>query len=533
MKSHAKILALLALFALAQPRLSASADGTTRLEEFSFQGNSFALEGAFAPGQADIYLRQERGRQRLSDGMKGENLLLGARVGAGNFYVFWLNYRRRAVRLAYYDHLRRRSRMLPLKGFSALGLPEVVERDNRPAALLFLGNRADNDDLFYYEFPSGTLSALTSTPYCEKGFTWRRSAAGLEFETIHLNGRCRYRFDAASRRSTLLGEEKRALPRRRHAVAAGPEYYNTFVGFGDSITWGQIEGVQRLDLCYLTQMRDFKLALDYGPCDFFNLGVPGDGTLQGAERVDTDLSGLPAFYFLLMLGVNDVIHADFSLSSSLENIAYIMDAALARGMRVIVSTLTPRKDERAQTQWYWNNLYSLSAGILGLAAQKGTASIDSLAAFMASDPPDGWKDLLETPGTVIIDGQEVVIKGNHPNNEGHALIASLFSAALIAFPPLPPANVKVLNPDGAVVRTATWDPSPESDFDHFHIEFGFKAGERPYAVNTQSGYYQFRLFPFLPALDFRIRTVDRSGRSSDFRAPGGTAAGARRSPLAE
>ncbi len=530
MKSHAKILALLALTALAH---GLSADATTRLEEFSFQGNSYVLEGDFALGQADIYLRRERDRQRLSDGMKGENLLLGTRRGNGNFYVFWLNYRRRSVRLAYYDLQRRRSRMLPLEGFSALGLPEAVERDGRLAALLFLGNRSNNDDLFYYEFPSGTLSALTSTPYCEKGFTWRRTAAGLEFETTHLGGRCRYRFDAASRRSVLLAEERPNPPRRRRAAAAGAEYFNTFAGFGDSITWGQIEGVQRLDLCYLTQMRDRYLALDYGPSDFFNLGVPGDGTLQGAERVDSDLSGLPAFYFLLMLGVNDVIHADFSLSSSLENIAYIMDAALARGMRVIVSTLTPRKDERAQTQWYWNNLYSLSAGILGLAAQKGTASIDPLSAFMATEPPDGWKDLLETPGTVIIDGQEVVIKGNHPNNEGHALIASLFSAALIAFPPLPPANIKVLNPSSAVVRTATWDSCPESDFDHFHIEFGFKPGERPYVLNTQAGFHSFWLFPFLPVLDFRIQTVDRSGLASDFRAPGGTAAGARRSPLAE
>lgn len=526
MKPFAKTVSLLALL-LAAPALPA-AGPTTRLEEFSFRERSFVLEGAFARGQADLFLRQGQDARCLSEGMSGENLLLGVRSGAANAYVFWLNHRPRSIRLAYYDLQRRRSRMLPLEGFSAIAAPEAVERDGRLAALLFLAERAGNVDLFHYDLAAATLTALTATPYCEKRFTWRQTAAGLEFATSHLRGSCRYRFDAASRQSTLLAEETRPPRRRRPAAAAAADYHNTFAGFGDSITWGKVEGVQRLDLCFLTQMRDTYLALDYGPCDFVNLGVPGDETIHGAERVDEDLRGLQAFYFLLMLGVNDVIKADFSLASSLENIEYILDAALASGMRVIVSTLTPRKDMRSETLWYWNNLYALSSGILDLAARKGTAGIDTLAAFMASNPPDGWMDLLETPGTVIVDGQAVTVKGNHPNGDGHALIASLFSAALVAFPPLAPAGVKVLNPADAVGRTATWDVCLESDFDHFHIEFGFKPGEFPYAVDTQAGYYTFWLFPFLPALDFRIQAVDRSGHASEFRAPAGPAAGALR-----
>jgi lysophospholipase L1-like esterase len=86
--------------------------------------------------------------------------------------------------------------------------------------------------------------------------------------------------------------------------------------------------VQRLDLCFLTQMRDTFLALNYGPADFVNLGVPGDETYEAALRVDEDLDAHPALYFLMMLGVNDVWRTGFSLASSLESLSYIIDAAL-------------------------------------------------------------------------------------------------------------------------------------------------------------------------------------------------------------
>ncbi len=526
MKPLAKTVLLLTLILAAQALYAAGP--MTRLEEFSFQNTPFVLEGSFARGQADLYLRQGRGALCLSAGMGGENLLLGVRFGAANAYVFWLNHRQGSVRLAYHDLQRRRSRLLPLPGFSAFSSLEVVEDGGRPLALLFLGDRSGNRDLFHYEFSSGALTALTATPYCEKGFTWNRDAAGLEFQTRHLGGSCRYRFDPANRQSTLLSEEKRRPLRRRPAAAGEGDFYNTFVGFGDSITWGQIEAVQRLDLCYLARMRDHDLALNYGVSDFVNLGVPGNGTLAGAERVDQDLRYVSAFYFLLMLGVNDVSQGEFSLADSLENIEYIIDAAQARGMRVIVSTLTPRRDVKAETLWYWNNLHALSAGILNLAAARQTASIDALTAFLETHPPDGWKDLLETPGTVVVDGQEVVVKGNHPNGDGHALIASLFAAALVAFPPLPPADVKVLNPAAALSRTATWNACLESDFDHFHVEFGFQDGEFPYSFDTLAAFYTFRLFPFLPHLVFRVQTVDRSGHASGFRAPLAAAAGAQR-----
>ena len=135
-------------------------------------------------------------------------------------------------------------------------------------------------------------------------------------------------------------------------------------------------------------------------------------------------------------------------------------------------------------------MQELSAGILALAEEKNVSSIDPLSAFMNTNPPDGWKDLLER----IISG---ISSGNHPNAEGHRVIAALFADALAAFPPLPPTGVRVLNPDDALKKNVQWDENYESDFSHFVIEFAFE----PHPVTAPDHQRQsFYLHPLpLPA----------------------------------
>jgi len=510
----------------AAPRLFPR-DRSLFLEDFEFKGRKYSLDAVFSPGQAHLRLRG-KAEKTLSLGMKGENILLGTRTGRDNFYIFWLNYRQKTKRLAYYDHRRQRSRLLPLAGFSSFGLPEILETNGTLQALVFLGNDSDNLDIFHYEPTAGVLTPLTRTPFSEKNLVVQETESGLDIETRSLTAKYRYRFERQNRQIQLLEEERFPRPYRPRARASAvmtPEYYNTYIGFGDSITWGQIRGVQRLDLCYLTQMRDAFLPLTYGPSMFINLGVPGDGTLQGAERIDQDLDSGMGFYFHLMLGVNDVIDKDlFDKDSSLENLGHIMDAALDHNLRVIVSTLTPRKDDKALYQWYWDNLHALSSGILALAAEKGTASIDTLNAFMNTDPPAGWQDLLENPETVIVDGEEVKVKGNHPNAAGHSLIASLFADALAKFPPQAPQNVVWLGSSSELKKIASWDTNYESDVSHFKIEFGFQPNELDYSLQTVSSFHIFNLFPFLPRLFFRVQSVDRGNRQSGFSTPGTAAA---------
>jgi lysophospholipase L1-like esterase len=393
-------------------------------------------------------------------------------------------------------------------------MPEIIEAGNDLQGLLFLGDRAKNDDIFYYEPGNDLLTQLTATPFSEKGFQLLAKDGRLEIETSSLWANYRYSFDPLRRECVIL--EKKDLPaRQKKGAAADPAYYNTCIGFGDSITWGEMEGEQHLESCYLTQMKallaDPAYINYYGSSDSINLGVPGDGTSAGAQRVDQDLSSHTGFYFLLMLGVNDAIKSDLSVDSSLENLGYIIDAAKSRNMRVIISTLTPSKSVFSLYAYYWKNLQDLSAGILDLAGEKNVAGIDTLSAFMNTNPPNGWRDLLEN----IIPN---VSSGNHPNVAGNRIIAGLFAATLAAFPPLPPSGVRVLDPQDHFKKNVQWDVNYESDFSHFAVEFAYQPDPLSQRLTTSDNHFTFRLFPFLPKLYFRLQAVDRGNHASAFSA---------------
>jgi lysophospholipase L1-like esterase len=511
-----KISAKIALFFLISVVVAvygpAQTKKTSLLEEFEFQGQKYSVTANFLPAGNDLVLNGQASKN-LSTGLDGENIHLGIRVGSDNFYVFWLNYRDAAIRLAYYDFKRDRSQVLALDGFSFIGLPEIVEDNDSLQGLVFLGNRAKNDDIFYYEPENDLLTQLTATPFSEKGFKVLQREGRLEIETSSLWSQYRYSFDPRSRNIILL-EEKR-FPARKKKSAAGvtPDYYNTYIGFGDSITWGEMEGEQHLESCYLTQMK--TLMADPGYRDYYgasssiNLGVPGEGTLAGAQRVDRELDEHQGFYFLLMMGLNDAIKSDLSVDSALENLGYIIDAAKSRGLRVIASTLTPSKSVFSLYAYFWKNLQELSAGILALASEKNVASIDTLTAFMNTNPPNGWRDLLEN----IIPN---ISSGNHPNVAGNRIIAGLFTGALVAFPPLPPSGIRVLNPQDHFKKNVQWDLNYESDFSHFAIEFAYRPDPLSQHLTTNANHFTFTLFPFLPQLYFRLQTVDRGSHGSAF-----------------
>lgn len=481
------------------------------LESFSFQGQSYSLFADFSPPKASLHLTGRRSRD-LTSGLAGENILLGRRSGSDRFYIFWINYKNKVSHLAYYDQWLDQSLVLPLAGFRMVALPEIIEENGRLQGLVFLGNREGNDDIFHYSLEGRTLTQLTRTPFSEKGFTLKAAGAAFEIETRSLWKTFLYRFDPRQRRCELFAESALAKPRRRAAATVDPSrYYNTYIGFGDSITRGQWNGTEWPELCYLSKMEQI-LAGTYGPTWSINLGIGGTQTSEGADRVETDLDQNPAFYFLLFYGVNDVWRSDFSLESSLESLEFMIDAALARDMRVIVTTLTPRKDYISLYEYYWDHLYALSNAIVELAKRKGTAWIDPLTVFMNTNPPNGWKSLLED----IIPG---ISKGNHPNEEGHRIIAGLFAPALAAFPPRPPQNIGVLNPKDRLNRHVTWDANWESDFSHFRIEFGFLPDALDDSLTTAANHHTFALFPFLPQLYFQIQTVDRGNNASGYSTP--------------
>ena len=189
------------------------------LESFTFQGRSYSLFADFSPTKAGLRLAGRHSRD-LSAGLLGENILLGTRSGNDHFYVFWIQYREKALHLACYDQGRDRSRVLPLAGFAFIGVPEIIEENGDLIGLVFLANRSDNDDIFYYEPDGDVLAQITRTPFSEKGFlAGKGRPAGNRSPCAA--GRYRYRFDPrpepAPGRKAFSPQGKRPSRTRLHS----------------------------------------------------------------------------------------------------------------------------------------------------------------------------------------------------------------------------------------------------------------------------------------------------------------------------
>jgi hypothetical protein len=187
----------------------------------------------------------------------------------------------------------------------------------------------------------------------------------------------------------------------------------------------------------------------------------------------------------------------------MENVDYIINSAGSRRMRVIVSTIPPRKDRFGDKNYVLKQIAALNGRIGQLASDKSIGFIDTHKAFMDYDPPDGWMSLLEDTG------------GNHPSPEGQLVIADLFAGCLAAFSPGIPSGIKKLSGEESSLKRISWNPCCESDFAFFRLEFG-PAIQKMTGTATTAG-SSFSIHD-LPSRDFyfRIKTVDKAGHFSPF-----------------
>jgi lysophospholipase L1-like esterase len=450
-------------------------------------------------------------RETVLGGAGGENLFPSAQVAGGRFHVLWVNYRAGLAGLGLYDSGTRTSRVIPLGGLKFAASPVLVERAGRPIGVVLLGNASNNDDIFFLDIRDNRLVNVSRTSWSEKRFTVETVPAGILVRAESLTDRTRYllEFDGAGFR--LLGREPRRVPLPRGRAIVPDEEdcrpANTFAAFGDSITFGvmrmeNLEGEVHPELAYPERVKEI-LAMSYGPSYPVNLGVPGEQTYEGALRVRRDLGGVDGLYFLLMMGTNDCIHGYFSVDSSMESLAYIIDAAKERGLRIILSTIPPRKDRFGSIPFVLNNISAYNLATAALAESKGIGFIDTHRAFMITDPPDGWKALLEDIG------------GNHPGPAGHTIIAGLFANVLTAFPPLDPSNVANVSTEGPTVRRFRWDPGCESDLACYRVEYGPTPSSLDNVAVTNVNSI---VFPGFPSHDvfFRVQAIDAAGYRSGF-----------------
>jgi lysophospholipase L1-like esterase len=474
-------------------------------------GKDYRLVVRCVPSGGSFVVLSDGKKETVLGGAGGENLFPVAQVSGDRFHILWVHYQYGHTGLGLYDSATRSSFIIPLPGLKFAGSPVLVEQAGGPAGLVFLGNASDNDDVFFFDLRANSLTKVTRTAWSEKWFATEAGPGGILLLAISLRDRARYLLRPGETAFRLLGRESLRGPEPRADVPAPYEEdcrpANTFAAFGDSITYGKmrmvdLEGDVHPELAYPERMRE-ELATFYGPAFPLNLGVPGDSTYDGALRIDPDLAGLNALYFVLMLGTNDCISGWFSVDSSIENLAYIIDAAAERGMRVIVSTIPPRKDDFGDRPFVQDNIAAFNLATAGLAAEKGIGFIDTHGTFMATNPPDGWKALLEDIG------------GNHPSPAGHSVIAGLFAGVLAAYPPLVPTGVENVSTEWSVVRQFRWDPGCESDLSFYRVEFGPSPRSLRHVAVTSANWIDFSEFPS-EHVYFRVQAVDAAEHQSRF-----------------
>jgi lysophospholipase L1-like esterase len=479
---------------------------------FSFGGTACRVIVRSVPSGSVVILQMMGGETPLCPAVGGENLFPVVQVFGDRFFVMWAHYGKEETGLGIYDSRTTDGRVIPLPGLSFVSSPMMVLQGKSPRGVMILGNSSNNDDIFFLDLPDCSLTNMTCTPASEKWFAIQPKAGGLMVSTATLWEKVLYDLNVRTHRvevreRSILKPRTQASKRTVRTDEADCTRDNTYIAFGDSITWGLmrmygLEGEYHPELAYPERMRALLSAF-YGPAYPINLGVPGEDTYGGTLRIDQDLDGHPGLYFLLMLGTNDCISGKFSIDSVIENIDYIIGSAGSRRMRVIISTIPPRKDRFGDKNYVLRQIAALNGRIGMLASDKSIGFIDTHKAFMDYDPPDGWMSLLEDTG------------GNHPSPEGQMVIADLFSGCLAAFSPGIPSGVKKFSNEGSTLKRFDWDPCCESDFAFFRLEFGPTIQAMTGSATTTGSSFSFHDLPSRNFY-FRIKTVDKAGHFSPF-----------------
>ncbi len=474
---------------------------------FSFGGTACRVIVRSVPSGSIVILQMMGGETQLCPAAGGENLFPIVQVFEDRFFVMWAHYGKEETGLGIYDSRTTDGRVIPLPGLSFVSSPTMVLQGESPRGIMILGNSSNNDDIFFLDLFDCGLTNLTRTPASEKWFAIQPATGGLLVSTATLWEKVLYYLNLRTlrvevRERSILKPRTQALKKTVRTDETDCALDNTYIAFGDSITWGMmrmngLEGYYHPELAYPERMKALLAAI-YGPAYPINLGVPGEDAYHGTLRVDQDLDGHPGLYFLLMLGTNDCYNGKSSINSITENINYIIDRARSRQMRVIVSTIPPRKDAFGDKRYVRRRIANLNDHIGSLASDKSIGFIDTHKVFMDYDPPEGWMSLLEDTG------------GNHPSPAGQMVIAHLFADCLAAFSPGIPSPI-----ERSSLKRISWKPCCESDFAFFKLEFGPAIQKMTGTATTAGSSFSFSGLPF-GYIYFRIQAADKAGHHSPF-----------------
>lgn len=232
-------------------------------------------------------------------------------------------------------------------------------------------------------------------------------------------------------------------PKRLHVQSPLLER-NKFIGFGDSITFGSMNGPY-MGIGYTPRLQTLLQGLFHDPL-VTNRGVPGEPTWEAVSRIHSVLDNDLALYLLLMEGTNDVSTLDYSLDSVIFNLRQILNASLSRGVFPLISTIIPR----ARARWTPSaqaRTKELNNKIIALASELRVFIVQNYDAFI---------DFPEAAG-----GYEALISSDnlHPNDTGYQVMAETWHQK-IKFIPFPPIEIKAKKSLSRQRITLTWEDDP-------------------------------------------------------------------------
>lgn len=231
-----------------------------------------------------------------------------------------------------------------------------------------------------------------------------------------------------------------------HAASlAGHLDEEKFIGFGDSITFGSMDG-PGMGVGYVPRLQAL-LVDNFSDPLVVNRGIPGEPTWEGVSRINSVIAMELGLYLLLMEGTNDITEFDYSSETTEFNLEQMILSCRSFGVMPLISSVIPR----AQDRWvepYIQRTLNLNVKIQELAQQLSVTRVDNYGAFAAYPPGLG--------------GHEALISGDnlHPNDAGYQLMAETWESGLLSVP-FPPVDILAVKRDRNRTVTLTWENNPK------------------------------------------------------------------------
>ncbi len=219
---------------------------------------------------------------------------------------------------------------------------------------------------------------------------------------------------------------------------------NSFIAFGDSITYGSMNGPFQ-GKGYPPRLQEL-LDDDFQDPVVLNRGMPGEGTWEAVSRIHSVINADLALYLLLKEGTNDVSTLSYSMETTTFNLRQILTTSLDAGMFPLISTIIPRAGSR-WTAIYQQRTNDLNSRIAALAAEIYVMPVHNYSAFINFPAESG--------------GYEALISGDnlHPSNLGYQVMAETWNQA-IGVIPYPPVQIEAKKSDRSRSIQLIWAEDP-------------------------------------------------------------------------